>query len=1174
MSSANASPRHLVLNHARRLIAAKQQSESSATGIISEGYQFPALDPGQVQIYSFFEPRLQAGVYTILATQDISATVNPPTDPIPQIQNTQTFEVVSPCYHIPSNAVCSTFPPQGYGAEVETLPHVVLKDPHLPWERAASAKNSSDKNRVPWLALLLFTDDELRLDPNDLAGGSGSIFDGITTTPGVKLPLKQSPTLSVSLPLPAMGTIEKNSVTTPINPKDTNTEDQTKAMDVIFLKPALFNELFREYDKTGTATEKQTTCDVSRYKYLSHVRLINTEGMAEASSQGESSGLYSIVVCHRTGPLTNTQPVPVYAHLVSIEGVEAIPYPVADSSSSRFVALASLYSWSYSCLPADSFNLYTAMRHLGDTMQMLRAPDNLLASMEVSTAPAAASSVAARLRDGYTLCRYRVQTGEVTTAIMRGALSPTVVPRKGSPTYQIQSNSGTSFQVFDRCTGLIDITYSAAWQLGKTLALADQAFCGALSRLRSTVEKIALDKAKADELIKYKAYLTREKAIEALLPLIEGLNNLSQPPAKGTDPRGPVNMVDRFKSTSPKTDAIDLSFNNPSIRRGFMKHAGSLVAKLAGSSSDIDFQVYNELNTAYSTDWAVVLSWVLDRMFLSNIPAQYLIADPSYLPPESFRFFHIDANWIDALIDGALSTGNQLNEDEDVIRIYIKTAINSYITDDIKDLGRPPQIPSFGFFMRSDIVSQFPDLKVTANFENSDDNRVNILRHENINNGVMLCLFDRSPVDDSRGCLKSLKFTQPPHQQSFASSTTLSETSIMISYRKMYSEYEADEPLGELQSPAIWHNPPSPGDPPNPVFIWGQSGEIRTLIPHSLAQSVYDALVAKMKSQDGTELFTETKPTSAMMGVHLNSSTYILNVGYGVVAATPYDTKGDASTTIQDRTLMTFMPPTSEPAKDPPKESNPAANPKSNTQVVPTPTPENRGAVRNKSMPPPPNFHPLIPLKQKDQKSLNDSIDNFQPMPPADAGQTISQPPSYLFDVYTVTDLTTKKDKIKAGDLISTVPMNTGLYHDLVFRVTLATKNLHADYRIKEFRVIIQQGEVSDSAKGTYLTKDYKGPGPVMLNNLRFNVLAEYTTQGDMVLRVVPRSMDPTGVPFGNVANATFILGLVNVNSYDTDKTCVVSFRINVWSSEGDTWYGTNLPVAMNSAPPATVKSK
>lgn len=45
-------------------------------------------------------------------------------------------------------------------------------------------------------------------------------------------------------------------------------------------------------------------------------------------------------------------------------------------------------------------------------------------------------------------------------------------------------------------------------------------------------------------------------------------------------------------------------------------------------------------------------------MFLNNIPAHYLIPDPSFLQRETAKFSYIDPNWMDALIDGALSVGN------------------------------------------------------------------------------------------------------------------------------------------------------------------------------------------------------------------------------------------------------------------------------------------------------------------------------------------------------------------------------------------------------------------------------------------------------------------------------------------------------------------------------------
>ena len=68
---------------------------------------------------------------------------------------------------------------------------------------------------------------------------------------------------------------------------------------------------------------------------------------------------------------------------------------------------------------------------------------------------------------------------------------------------------------------------------------------------------------------------------------------------------------------------------------------------------------YNEINTPYSVDWMLVLRFVLDLYYLINVPVHYLLTDPSHLPDESLRFFYVDQNWINALVDGALSLGNQ-----------------------------------------------------------------------------------------------------------------------------------------------------------------------------------------------------------------------------------------------------------------------------------------------------------------------------------------------------------------------------------------------------------------------------------------------------------------------------------------------------------------------------------
>src|SRR5437763_15238750 len=114
-------------------------------------------------------------------------------------------------------------------------------------------------------------------------------------------------------------------------------------------------------------------------------------------------------------------------------------------------------------------------------------------------------------------------------------------------------------------------------------------------------------------------------------------------------------------------------------------------------------------------------------MFLAGIPTHYLITDPSLLPPESIRFFHIDNNWMDCNIDGALNVANHSSlTNQDVVREEIKEQFNVYLTTPVmKDPLNPnsgqlhnPQIPTYGLFLRSAVVAAFQDLIVEVPYTN------------------------------------------------------------------------------------------------------------------------------------------------------------------------------------------------------------------------------------------------------------------------------------------------------------------------------------------------------------------------------------------------------------------------------------------------------------------------
>jgi hypothetical protein len=52
-----------------------------------------------------------------------------------------------------------------------------------------------------------------------------------------------------------------------------------------------------------------------------------------------------------------------------------------------------------------------------------------------------------------------------------------------------------------------------------------------------------------------------------------------------------------------------------------------------------------------------LVKWLAKLKLLFGVPFHYLVPDNDFLPAETIRFFNMDADWMSALIDGALSIG-------------------------------------------------------------------------------------------------------------------------------------------------------------------------------------------------------------------------------------------------------------------------------------------------------------------------------------------------------------------------------------------------------------------------------------------------------------------------------------------------------------------------------------
>ena len=121
----------------------------------------PTLPQGAVQLYSNKVASVPDGDYTLTVHQEIST---PDKVFAPPLTSSKNFKVVGPRFSIDNDAdIHSVSPLQGHADHTNTLAHVVFNRATTPWERIQSPlrKESGQVNKMPWMALLVFTGQEI-----------------------------------------------------------------------------------------------------------------------------------------------------------------------------------------------------------------------------------------------------------------------------------------------------------------------------------------------------------------------------------------------------------------------------------------------------------------------------------------------------------------------------------------------------------------------------------------------------------------------------------------------------------------------------------------------------------------------------------------------------------------------------------------------------------------------------------------------------------------------------------------------------------------------------------------------------------------------------------------------------------------------------------------------------
>jgi hypothetical protein len=587
-----------------------------------------------ITFYDNYKAPLTAGSYRLVLQQTVTLEGEEPR----HYYRDQSFEVLAPRYSIDPDDIQAYFPPNGGVADYNNvLPHLVLGSRNLPWERTLSLEANE-----PWLTLLVLSEQEIvdtkalakRGTAGDLAPHRPNNFQGDDEA----LPewIHRDPNGNVLLPRFK-------------RPEDANTPVTLLDLDLdLFLKLC--------------PTRKELPL-------LAHIRRVNTDD--KIPLEMVANGEFSVLVANRFPALgTNT------VYLISLQGWNyLLDNPGAPREAKR-VRLITLGSWNFVNDPSGHDTFGGLMNQLKENAAVFGI------DLPVSSG---VPYVDQALKRGYVPMDYRPLDSTPTFAWYRGPLSSLRRDQIATNVFE----RADAAMILDPNRGIMDISYAAAWELGRLLALSSPAFA-------------------------------------------KGLRLFFQGRQNATDF---INEVEQFVESHRSSFREPISYNKP-------KPANEQIAVTAD-----------------------LVEWIARLVLLYPVPFHYLVPHQSLLPPESLRFFHLDDNWVNALVDGALSIAvRNLDDKNAASRVELQSTLSKIVYQHrLRLQGKNPEwnpkesymeIPKSGFLLRSRVVSDWPGVEVTA-LTNAPQQETlpTILRFDQISEGVLFCL--------ARGMVGEVTFREP-----------------------------------------------------------------------------------------------------------------------------------------------------------------------------------------------------------------------------------------------------------------------------------------------------------------------------------------------------------------------------------------------------------------------------
>ena len=447
----------------------------------------PNTKPTKIHFTPYHRPALNSGEYQLSVAQSLQIDIVKKIAP----KITRTFYVSGERFHILPEHIHSAFPPaHSLGDHSNVLPHLMLARTTLPWERESI---TGDQN-TPWLALLVIHEDEtskavehtVPLGNFTTSSNTSPFFPKITPEPG-QIPTDKVKVLDIEKGLleAILPSAEELSwLTHARQGKDDDGNMVGEEMAVLVV-----NRL----PQKGAVNTVYLVSLEDRYKADG---TFNFQGAAKQNSIIRLINLYSWT-------FTSTEHFKVSESFLEkasdldgkiIEKLKQLKGREFFTESAFEVALKKDASFTPDELNTNKAKILKDFSY-GDFAQILKHLDRSSSSLRLPKIDTLSDKENSFLRSGFYPLPHTLRGGGTTVSWYHGPLSP----KSNEESESLPAKGSDALLRYYESNSIFDVSYAAAWELGRLLALQNAHFSTSLYHWKHCYARCQHRKAQCED---------------------------------------------------------------------------------------------------------------------------------------------------------------------------------------------------------------------------------------------------------------------------------------------------------------------------------------------------------------------------------------------------------------------------------------------------------------------------------------------------------------------------------------------------------------------------------------------------------------------------------------------------------------------------------------------------